>query len=268
MAAPLTPLPLAPPPPFTSRAAPHTGSVGTAAALRRRAALGLVLLCLLILGLPPWVAHAEGTRWQWPLPPPHPVVGAFEAPAHRYGPGHRGIDIAVSGEGAEVRAVEAGTIRFNGMVAGRGVVSVTHADGLISTYEPVLGVLEPGTPVAAGDLLGTIAGDAAVSHCAGTVCLHLGARRGEDYIDPLLLLGARGPSVLLPWGGGAAATAGRGPGDTALRVGAADASADGRASVDGGANASAGGAPRTTSGGIPARLLPGTSSGGRSATAQ
>lgn len=239
--------PLAPPPPLTphpaSRPAPRVCAAGGAGVLRHRAALWLLLLCLLFVGPPLEVAHGEGSRWRWPLPPPHTVVAPFEAPEHRYGPGHRGIDIAVASEGAEVRAVESGTIRFSGMVAGRGVVSVTHADGLISTYEPVLGVLEPGTPVEAGELLGTIAGDATTSHCAGTVCLHLGARRGEDYIDPLLLLGARGPSVLLPWGGGAGAAAGPGPGSAAPGAGAAD-------------------------GRSPVRLLSGVSPGGRSTTAQ
>ena len=219
------------------------GTAGTAPAVRIRAVLGLLLLSLLLVGPPAEVARAEGARWQWPLAPPHTVVATFDAPEHRYGPGHRGIDIAVAREDAEVRAVEAGTIRFSGMVAGRGVVSVTHADGLISTYEPVLGLLEPGVQVEAGELLGTISGGAEVSHCAGAACLHLGARRGEDYIDPLLLLRARGPSVLLPWSGGTGMADRPGPGGTALRGGAADG--DGAL-----------------------RLLPDARSGGRSATTQ
>src|SRR5699024_12633574 len=75
-------------------------------------------------------ARSDGARWRWPLPPPRTVVAEFRAPEHRYGPGHRGIDIAAPAEGAEVHAVEAGTVRFSGSVAGRGVVSVLHADGL------------------------------------------------------------------------------------------------------------------------------------------
>src|SRR5690606_13158774 len=105
--------------------------------------------------------------------------------------------------GAEVRTVEGGTVRFSGSVAGRGVVSVVHADGLISTYEPVDGGVSAGDPVGAGQVLGTLEGSSPASHCAGRDCLHLGARRGELYVDPLLLLGGRGPSVLLPWTGGA-----------------------------------------------------------------
>lgn len=189
-------------PPAGLPAVPRVVAAASSAGRCRRAVLCLMLLCVVATGLFPVAAHAEGARWQWPLPPPHEVVAPFEAPEHRYGPGHRGIDIAVSGDGAEVRAVEPGTVRFSGMVAGRGVVSVTHADGLISTYEPVTGLVTPGEPVQVGDVLGTIESVAEASHCPGQSCLHLGARRGEDYLDPLLLLGARGPSVLLPWGGG------------------------------------------------------------------
>lgn len=168
---------------------------------RRR--LTLLLLCLLLALLPPGTARAEGARWQWPTPPPHPVARPFEAPAHAYAPGHRGIDIAVPGPGTPVRAVEAGTVRFAGSVAGRGVVSVTHADGLVSTYEPVAGSVRAGQAVAAGEVLGTVAEGGPRPHCAAA-CLHLGARVGDRYLDPLLLLGARGPSVLLPWDGAGA----------------------------------------------------------------
>src|SRR5699024_10379297 len=128
----------------------------------------------------------------------HPVLRPFDAPENPYGPGHRGIDVAVDSAGTPVRAVEEGTVRFSGDVAGRGVVSVLHADGLISTYEPVTGSLEEGVRVRAGEVLGEITGEDA-SHCSGQACLHLGARRGQGYLDPEVLLGGRGPSVLLPW---------------------------------------------------------------------
>src|SRR5690606_31066246 len=115
-----------------------------------------------------------------------------EAPPHRYGPGHRGIDVSAP-EGT-VRAVEAGTVRFAGSVAGRPVLSILHADGLISTYEPVTALVAEGDAVTAGQVVGQLWDGE--PHCASGPCLHLGARRGQDYLDPLLLLGARGPSVL------------------------------------------------------------------------
>lgn len=194
----------------------------------------LLLAAVLLALLPEGSARGEGARWRWPVPSPHTVLAPFQAPEHRYGSGHRGIDIAVPEGGAPVRAVEAGTVRFSGTVAGRGVVSVRHADGLLSTYEPVHGLMTTGSRVEAGEVLGTLETGAAASHCTAGDCLHLGARRGGAYLDPLPLLGARGPSVLLPWAGashdrgpawaagsGAAGSAEQLPAGTAHAVGAA-----------------------------------------------
>lgn len=183
------------PPPAAGRPRPAPAS------LRRVVRAVLCVLCVVLgVAICAPARSAPSPRWQWPIPAPHEVVEVFDAPDQPYGAGHRGIDIAVDGPGAEVRAVEAGTVRFAGAVAGRGVVSVLHADGLISTYEPVQASVQQGQEVDAGDVLGTIAPESATgSHCTEVLCLHLGARRGQEYLDPLLLLGERGPSVLLPW---------------------------------------------------------------------
>lgn len=164
-----------------------------------RVLLVSTLAVLTLLAAPaPSSVGAPDARWQWPLPPPHTVVRVFEAPAHQYGPGHRGIDIAAT-DGAAVQAVEDGTVHFTGEVAGRPVVSVMHADGLLSTYEPVIAVVVAGDAVAAGDVIGNLGAAAhGGPHCDAGPCLHLGARRGTHYTDPLLLLGELGPSVLLP----------------------------------------------------------------------
>lgn len=190
------------PSPVTLRS-PVPSAVRVGASSRRRAVVATLLVwCAVaggvLLGAAPAAAGPTAGRWQWPVDPPHEVVGVFEQPEHRYAAGHRGIDIAVP-VGAEVRAVEDGTVRFAGDVAGRGVVSVLHADGLLSTYEPVVPVVTAGDEVRTGTLLGhlgTAAGGG--DHCVAAACLHLGARTGEDYLDPVPLLGARGPSVLLP----------------------------------------------------------------------
>lgn len=179
----------------------------------RSRALGHVLVVLVValgsvLGAGGVEAAPPAPRWSWPVDPPYRVVRPFEAPAHAYGPGHRGVDLA--GGGTRVLAVEGGVVRFAGPVAGRGVVSVLHADGLISTYEPVTATVTAGDVVSTGTVLGELVG--AGSHCAEAACLHLGARRGDDYLDPMLLLGMRGPSVLLPLGGAGAGAAGAGGG--------------------------------------------------------
>lgn len=124
------------------------------------------------------------------------VVRVFDPPRVRYGPGHLGVDLAVAPDAA-VRSAAAGTVSFAGSVAGRGVVVVKHADGISTEYEPVRPVVASGATVLQGQLLGHVRG----SHgsCAPDRCLHWGARREADYLDPLQLIDELGPVRLLPW---------------------------------------------------------------------
>ena len=135
---------------------------------------------------------ATGTRlrgsWQWPLQPRPAVLRPFVAPQTRYGPGHRGVDLA-GRPGQPVSAVAAGTVSHVGVIAGRGTVTVLHADGLRSTYEPLDALVRVGEAVRVGQELGRLSGGG--SHCTPGSCLHLGALRGESYLDPLSLLGQR-----------------------------------------------------------------------------
>lgn len=123
-------------------------------------------------------------RWDWPVAGSQQVLRPFDPPAQRWLPGHRGVDLA-GVTGAPVWAVEPGTVTFSGEIAGAGIVSVTHADGIRSTYQPVEDRVARGTRVAAGDRLGALA----AGHCPLRPCLHLGAVRGRDhYLDPMLFL--------------------------------------------------------------------------------
>ncbi len=142
-------------------------------------------------------------RWRWPLVPRPAVLRPFRAPAGPYGPGHRGTDLGAD-TGAGVLAVEDGVVTHAGRVAGRGTVTVLHAGGLSSTYEPVRAAVVAGTQVDAGDLLGSVEPPAVgppAGHCVLAVCLHLGARQGTSYVDPVLLL-VGGRVRLLPLGAG------------------------------------------------------------------
>ena len=134
--------------------------------------------------------------WSWPLEPRPRVEAPFVAPRSTYGAGHRGLDV-VAAPGQQVLAVASGVVTHVGVVAGRGTVSITHASGLRSTYEPVRGTVAPGAAVVAGELVGEVEGR---THCGGA-CLHLGALRGQAYVDPRPLLGG-GPVILLPLGPG------------------------------------------------------------------
>lgn len=149
----------------------------------------------LVLALAPAAGAGPREGWEWPLGDGDaPVVTrAFDPPATRYGAGHRGVDLAGSA-GAAVRAVRAGTVSFAGVLAGRGVLVVSHG-ALRSTYEPVTASVPVGAAVAAGEVIGTLADGHA--GCRAAACLHWGVRRGDDYLDPLALL-APAELTLLP----------------------------------------------------------------------
>jgi murein DD-endopeptidase MepM/ murein hydrolase activator NlpD len=123
--------------------------------------------------------------YAWPLLPPPAVLAPFGAPEDPFGPGHRGVDLA-GAIGQPVLAARGGTVAFAGPVAGHGVVSVQHDDGLRTTYEPLLPSVRAGDVVAAGAVLGTLV--AGHRGCASP-CLHWGMRRDRlEYLDPLVLL--------------------------------------------------------------------------------
>jgi murein DD-endopeptidase MepM/ murein hydrolase activator NlpD len=114
------------------------------------------------------------------------VVRPFVRPATRYGVGHRGADL-LGHAGQPVLAVDDGVVSHVGVIAGRGTVTVVHASGLRSTYEPVMATVRRGERVVRGSPVGSLA--VAGSHCGALACLHLGALREDDYLDPLSLLG-------------------------------------------------------------------------------
>lgn len=144
--------------------------------------------------------------WRWPLAGEPRVLAVFERPAQRWSPGHRGVDLAVDA-GQAVVAPAGGTVTFVGRVVDRSVVALETPDGLRSTLEPVAATVAVGQVVVAGDAVGTVEDPAAGrSHCAPGACLHWGVRRGAGreatYLDPLLVLLARGSPgapALLPW---------------------------------------------------------------------
>jgi murein DD-endopeptidase MepM/ murein hydrolase activator NlpD len=124
------------------------------------------------------------------------IVQPFVAPRDRYGPGHRGVDLATGRRGA-VRAAADGVVRFAGQIAGRGVVVLAHADGLVTEYEPLEPSVRAGESVMLGELLGHVLGPH--RSCVPDRCVHWAARRGANYLDPMTLLAPLGEVRLLPW---------------------------------------------------------------------
>lgn len=131
--------------------------------------------------------------WLWPVDGTREVVEPFVAPAHDYGPGHRGIDI-LAGAGAIVRAPADGVVAFRGIVVDRPLITIDHGSAIVSTFEPVVSELAPGTVVQAGDEIGTVATG---GHTAPGD-LHIGVRLNESYINPMLMFGDVPRAILLP----------------------------------------------------------------------
>jgi murein DD-endopeptidase MepM/ murein hydrolase activator NlpD len=206
----------------------RTGSLRTPAhALTLTLALALLVPALTVLTPVPHAAASPAVlsravpfraapsprgRFGWPLAPPHPVVRPFLPPATPFGPGHRGVDLGGSVD-EPVLAAGAGLVVFAGDLAGRPLVSVEHPGGLRTTYEPVRPAVAVGGQVARGDLIGWLRpghqGCGGQAHGEGpdvrpvgepvtATCLHWGARRGGDYLNPLRLV-TTGHVRLLPW---------------------------------------------------------------------
>ncbi|WP_460795689.1 murein hydrolase activator EnvC family protein [Microbacterium sp. GXF0217] len=155
--------------------------------LRASTVVALVLV-LSILGAAPASGDAH---WVWPVAGRRTVVEPFVAPAHEYGAGHRGIDIAATGE---VRAPADGVVAFVGTVVDRPLITIDHGGGLVTTFEPVIATVVSGAEVAAGDVIGRVSTG---GHAAqGT--LHLGLRVHGAYVDPMIMFGPIERAVLLP----------------------------------------------------------------------
>lgn len=161
-----------------------------ASALRAVAAgVALSTLALLLSAGAAGAVSAEPAPVTYLPPVDAPIVDTFRPPTSPYGPGNRGIDYAVA-PGTPVRSAAPGVVAFAGSVAGGLHVVVLHADGIRTSYS-FLGSTgaRRGQRLGPGQVVGT----------AGPT-LHFGARAGEAYLDPLVLLGvsgAGGPRVFL-----------------------------------------------------------------------
>ncbi|BDZ46373.1 M23 family metallopeptidase [Naasia aerilata] len=182
---------------------------------RRLLALALLLSAITTLLLPGWIAPAAALPrsgpaapllatfrtagwadypWAWPVAPPPAVLRGYRAPLTPYAAGHRGIDVGVPA-GTPVTSPDDGVVLFAGAVGGRPVLSVAHAAGLVSSFEPVEAAVTAGQGVRRGEALGTVA--ASAGHCP-VDCLHIGARVDGRYVSPMVLLGEVPRAILLP----------------------------------------------------------------------
>jgi murein DD-endopeptidase MepM/ murein hydrolase activator NlpD len=131
--------------------------------------------------------------WRWPVDGTRRVSVAYRAPAHAYGPGHRGMDMVASA-GEAVLAPADGVVVFQGVVVDRPLLTIRHADGLVSTFEPVESPLRAGDPVRRGQDIGRVATGGHTPPDA----LHIGVRRDGEYLNPMVLFGGLLRARLLP----------------------------------------------------------------------
>lgn len=146
-----------------------------------------------VASAPPAAPDSGAAAWMWPVNGARMVLEPYRAPAHAYGAGHRGIDVAAP-VGTPVRAPASGVVAFRGSVVDRPLVTLAHDGGLVTTFEPVDSELMPGDIVAAGDVIGEVA----VGGHTSPGALHIGVRVDGAYINPMMLFGEAVRAVLLP----------------------------------------------------------------------
>jgi len=82
------------------------------------------------------VLPGTAAEWTRPTRDDSAPLRAFDRPAQRWLPGHRGVDLAAL-PGDPVLAPRGGVVTFAGPVADRPVLTLTHDDGLRSSLEPM-----------------------------------------------------------------------------------------------------------------------------------
>ena len=117
-------------------------------------------------------AATLGDATCWAAPVTSPVVDPFRAPTCTWCSGNRGVEYG-SVPGDVVRSPTAGTVAWVGVVAGTHWVVLTTDDGLRVSIGSIISDVADGQRVTTGMAIGIATGP-----------VHLGVRRGVDYVDP------------------------------------------------------------------------------------
>lgn len=144
-------------------------------------------------GQPPPTAVAPPSSVIYTPPVDAPIIDPFRPPETFAGPGNRGIEYGVA-PGMPIHAAADGVVVFAGQVGGGLFVTISHADGVDTTYSYLAEILVgSGETVSRGQQVGT-----------SGATFHFGAKIGDAYLDPETLFAASGPD-------GAAAVLGSDP---------------------------------------------------------
>lgn len=126
------------------------------------------------------VAAEIAARVTYQPPVDAPVIDGFRMDNGPYGAGNRGLEYGTRG-GEPVFATASGEVTFVGMVAGRLVLTLAHADGRLSSLTHLESVA-----VSVGELV-----DGGAPIGTASAGLHFGVREDGHYIDPAMLFGDR-----------------------------------------------------------------------------
>ena len=143
----------------------------------RHPAAVVVAALVLLAGTPRATADPVSVTYRPPVN--GPITDRFRPSASGYGAGNLGVDYTTA-PGTAVWAAAPGQVTFAGPVAGAIHVVVLHADGIRTSYSFLASAsVARGQRIGAGEPVGL----------AGPT-MHFGARAGDAYVDPEVLLGA------------------------------------------------------------------------------
>lgn len=139
----------------------------------------------------------SSTDWQHPFSDPeNGWSDVYLAPASKYGPGHRGVDLAQP-VGSAIKAPLSGEIAFAGIVVDREVVTIRSNAGYLASFEPACTNHRVGQPVLIGAEFAwhCLPQESYEYHCES--CVHFSVRSQYGYLSPDYFLEEMMPSVLL-----------------------------------------------------------------------
>ncbi len=149
---------------------------------RSLAALAVLLVTAVLAGFAPPALASSEKPVTYVAPVSGEVTDPFRPPKQEYGPGNRGLTYKTT-PGSAAKASAPGKVTFAGQVGGALHVVVQHDDGVRTSYSFLRSIsVRAGRVVNQGEQVGTTDSS-----------FHFGARIGDAYIDPAILL-ASGPA--------------------------------------------------------------------------
>lgn len=144
--------------------------------------LKIIAICAFATAL--LTTHSASSNWAKPFSGENPKWdNDYVAPEASYGPGHRGVDLAIETK-SPITAPISGWLAFSDEVVDRPVVTIRSTTGYLVTFEPACTELKPGDRVRAGTEIAWHCSPKREYryHCQS--CVHLSVRSEFGYLSP------------------------------------------------------------------------------------